>query len=192
MKKTTKKILIRFLIGCIIIIAGITWFFPFSQFSIYKSFSYNPDPVVVEQYNDDLDRFKKVYNKESRNQRNQRDLTNNRIQYIIEMYEEDSFLSDKPSKITIHSLHSLLYNVVETRETLIELSFEETYEKDAKDFLRLHLEGVLALEEDIENIIQSTNNSRFTLQLQYSNLYMSFIGNLNFLESFYDEYSKNR
>ncbi|WP_261131720.1 hypothetical protein [Bacillus sp. Marseille-Q3570] len=185
MKKITKD----FFIFCIIIIAGITWFFPFSQLSIYKSFTYNPDPVVVEQYKDDLNRFKSKYNK---NSRNQNDLTNERIQYIIEMYEEDSFLSDERSKITKHRLDSLLFEIVETRELLIELAFKESYERNADDFLRLLLEDTLALEEQIQNLIYSNSNSRFTLERQYSNLYMGFNRNLDLLASFYDDYAQNR
>ncbi|MGP4079017.1 hypothetical protein ACTWQL_03815 [Pseudalkalibacillus sp. R45] len=188
MKKTTKKILIRLLIVCTIIIAAISWFFPFSQLSIYKSFSYNPDPVVVEQYKDDLNRFKNTYNK---NSRNQKDLTNERIQYIIEMYEDDSFLSDEGSKITKHSLASLLLELKETRKILIELAFEESYEKNTEDYLRLLLENTIVLEENIKDIINSNGNSRFTLERQYSNLNMGLNRNLKFLESFYNEYAKN-
>lgn len=169
-----------------LILLGINYSYPFSILSIKKSITYNPDDIVVEEFLHNLNDFKGDYSREQ-----QGDLTANRTQYILTMYEQKWISSKEPVKINVTDLDSMLLEVKSTRQTLMELAFQENYSTDTRILLKYTIESCLAIEDSILDLKNSQSHSRKTLVLQYQNLHVSFINNFNFFVSFYEEYRKN-
>jgi hypothetical protein len=92
--KTMNRIFLILVGFFVIFFIVMTWFYPFSFFSIHKSYTYSADPVVVKEYVQDLKKFKKsndLFVKDN--------LTTNRVQYILHMYEQNWLLSKKSTNI---------------------------------------------------------------------------------------------
>ncbi|GIN84444.1 hypothetical protein J6TS2_08300 [Heyndrickxia sporothermodurans] len=47
----------------VIFILLMTWLYPYSFFSVYKTVSYKSDPLVIKQYVKDLKDFQNTFNK---------------------------------------------------------------------------------------------------------------------------------
>jgi hypothetical protein len=186
--RKNKKVMLIILMTLVIFMSGVNWMYPFSSFSIKKSFSYLADPLVVEQYRSEVDDFKKVYGS-SDNGGEKIDLTMDRVKYILEQYEQIWIMSEEPTKVSQDSLDSILFELKEVRKLTIELTYEESY-NDAKDFLRMMLEKNIALEEEVHVLKDSTFHSYITLSRQMGNLHMGFIQSFGLFTSFYEEYSK--
>lgn len=187
MENVIKKIFILLIIAFGLFVIGGTWFYPYSSFSIKKSISFNADNIVVKDYLKDLNDFKKIYNM---NKQNKDDITNDRTQYILQMYEQNWLISKKPVRMEYQDLDTILIEVKETRRNLMDLAFKETYSEFTKSYLKYTIEDCLEIEESIMKLKTSQTHSRKTLNLQYRNLQNDFKSNLDIFVSFYREYQK--
>lgn len=184
-KKNIKRILLVFICVGVLFLIGVNWFYPYSFISINKSISYNADTVVVKQYQKDLKDFKNSYNKVL-NKAPKDNLTIQRTQFIIQMYDQLWLTSTKPIQMKYQELDTILAEVKEARRILTELAIQESYSKDAKGFLKLTLENCSLIEENLEEIKDSKSHSRSTLNNQLQNLHMRFQSNFGIFKSFYE------
>ena len=141
--------------------------------------------MVVKQYQKDLKDFKNSYNKVL-NKAPKDNLTIQRTQYIIQMYDQPWLTSTKPIQMKYQELDTILFEVKEARRILTELAIQETYSKDAKGFLKLTLENCSLIEENLEEILDSKSHSRSNLNSQLHILHMSFMSNFDIFKSFYE------
>lgn len=183
-----KKIVISLVGLFVFFILTMTWFYPYSLMSIHKSYTFKPDPVVVDQYTKDLNEFKSSYEKdlEEQDEEVDIDLTIDRTQYMIPLFEQDWLISKEPVKISVEDLGNILFEVKNARKTLLGLLAQEDYTQNQKQDLIISIEGLLSLEEDIMEIQNAKAESRKTLKIQMNNLRGSFINNFMRYENFYE------
>lgn len=188
MANKTKKIFISLIGLFIIFILVMTWFYPFSMFSIYKNYPFTPDPVVVDQYVRDLNEFKISYEKKLEESTAEKyiDLTIDRTQYLLPLFEQDWLVSKEPVKISMDDLSSILFEVKNIRNSLFELLAKEDYPEEQRQYLVNSIKSILRLEEDIVDIKTGKAESRKTLRIQFGNLHTSFINNFMMFEIFYE------
>ncbi|WP_053217297.1 hypothetical protein [Virgibacillus senegalensis] len=64
----------------LVIILAVTWFYPYSIFSLHKTYAYKPDPVMVDGYLEDVEQFKDTFEKDLDEMESEKpiDLTENR------------------------------------------------------------------------------------------------------------------
>lgn len=154
----------------------ITWLYPYSSISFIKSVSYDADNVIVEEYVEDLNEFKKT------------NPNPNFLENVLPMYEQDWLITKKPIKIRYNDLDKILLKVEQAKNTLVEFSNQGDYSRYAEDFLKTNIDNCIAIEEEIKSIKESKKHSKKTLRRQFHNLQVSFINNfrISFL-SFYEE-----
>ncbi|PGS46519.1 hypothetical protein [Bacillus sp. AFS041924] len=175
-----KDLFVKFLGVILIFIILVTWFYPYSFFSFNKSITYDEDNLVIKDYLKEIDDFKKYYNSQTKE-----DLTNNRTQFILQMYEQDWLISKKPIKIKYQDLDKILLEVKESRQIMMDLAFQETYSKDSKEFLKYAIESCITIENSIEELKHSKYHSRKTINRQFRNIHRSIIGNFDLFVTFY-------
>lgn len=180
------KLTILSLIGALVLFFTITtWFYPYSSLSLHRSISYSPDPYLVEGYTEKMNGLSKKYAEGSGD-----DLTMDRLQYILQMYDQEWLLSEKAVVMTEEDLENVAFDVKEARNELIDLSFEEPYSADVKKQLRLSIENCLAIEESLEALKDTDFLNRDLLQNQYGNLHGTFDSSLRTMETMYDRYAE--
>ncbi|SHG45973.1 hypothetical protein [Ornithinibacillus halophilus] len=173
-------------IGFIIIfLALMTWFFPYSSFSMKKSMTYSPDPFVVEGYVADLNEFKEIYEADKASEE-MKNLKIDRTQYILPIFEQ-KWLVNKES-ITIDKLDfdTMLFDVVQARQILLSLMVQEDYTTEQKQYLADLIENLLALEDSISEIQHSPFVTRSTLDHQIRELQGGFEHSLSFFAMYYE------
>ncbi|WP_349409396.1 hypothetical protein [Pseudalkalibacillus sp. SCS-8] len=176
----------------LVFILFFNWIYPYSALSVTGSVPYKSDPIVVEQYNKGLKEFKKKYQNHVDEGGLHQDLTTDRIQYILQMYEQEWLLSKESMSLSKLDLDGILSEVQEARRLLIQLTFEESYDKETKMFLKILLEDTLDLEKRISYLIHSEHHTRQELDNVMGNVHMSFISNFNLFTTFFETYSGQR
>ncbi|MFC5465179.1 hypothetical protein [Lederbergia graminis] len=178
MKKST---LISF--GVVVLcLLTVIWLYPHSMFGENKTFAYNADDVIVEEFMEDLHNFKEINNIGST-----RDLASHRLQYVLPVYEQEWLTSKDAVKIKASDLEEMLKEVKSARNTMLELAFEENYSKYAKDFLKMNIKSWLTIEDMIVELT-SSQHSKKEKEILYHNLHVEFINNFRIsLQSFYEE-----
>ncbi|KXH78357.1 hypothetical protein AU377_13265 [Sporosarcina sp. HYO08] len=184
--KNKKGLNIFLFVILVICFFTIAWLYPYSLFSIQKSFTYHPDHIVVQEYTKDLNEFKKIHEESLRD-----DLVSSRTAGVLTMYEQDWFMSDKKIKIHFQDLDVILTEVRNTRNTLLELALNEGYSQEAKEYLKMNIQQLVAIEERIVGLMNSKHHSRSTLILQFKNLQQAFMESLDIYVSFYKDYLLN-
>ncbi|MRH42589.1 hypothetical protein GH741_07815 [Aquibacillus halophilus] len=190
MTNTVKKIVIGLVGLFVIVILIMTWFYPYSIFSISKSYSFTPDSVVADEYLKDLNEFKNTYEKDLEELTTDRniDLTTDRTQYLLPLYEQDWLVSTEPLKMSMEDLDEILFEVKNNRKILLELLGREDYTKEHRQYLINNLESLLSLEEEIIDIKTEKAESLKTLKIQFGNLHGSFVNNFMMFEIFYERF----
>ncbi|WP_170158581.1 hypothetical protein [Aquisalibacillus elongatus] len=165
-----------------------TWFYPFSTFSLYKSYTFNPDKVVVDQYVNDLEKFKSSFENDydSLSLDIDNSLTIDRTNYILQMFDQDWLTNSDSVKVDRNFLSEQLFLVQNTRDYIIELLVREDYTEDQKQYLSISLESMLFLEERIIDLQNDKTHSRKDLRILMGNLYVGFSGNFMMFETFYN------
>ncbi|PAV28604.1 hypothetical protein CIL05_15005 [Virgibacillus profundi] len=188
MTNTTKRIMTGFLVSIVIFILIMTWFYPYSFFSVHKSYSYTPDPVIVDGYINDLTEFKSSYEKALEGLTTDKtiDLTIDRTQYVLPLFEQEWLISKDPVNMKKEDLSNILFEVKNTRNTLLNLVARGDYSSEQRQYLVDSIESLLLLEESIAEIKSGKAESRRTLKTQFHNVYGDFIGNFMMFEIFYE------
>ncbi|GGC79369.1 hypothetical protein GCM10007216_07320 [Thalassobacillus devorans] len=187
MGKMVKNKAVVTLITVVCVLGAVSWLYPYSPVSAKKTITYQPDEVVVEQYENDLSAFKDRYQRVSEGEE-EYSRTTDQVQYLLQMFEQRWLVSKEPTKVTKGKLDKIHFEVKQAREVLIGLVFEEEYTDNASSFLRLLLERTLHLEEQVNELKHASDHSRATLDREFRNLHTSFINNFGMLDTFFDRY----
>ena len=188
MTKKTKKIILSLTGLAVVFLLFMTWFYPYSVFGISKSYSYTPDTVVVEGYEEDLNAFKSSFEEDlaEMGTADQVDLTTDRTQYVLPLFEQDWLLSKEPVNFGMNDLDTILIEVENARTTLLDLSVSEDYTNEQRLYLVDSIKSLLWLEEEIGEIKTGKAESRKTLDIQFRNLHSSFLNNFMMFRIFYE------
>jgi hypothetical protein len=183
MKKITRIILVI----AFLLVISVNWFFPYSFLSLNKSVSYKPDSEVVRDYVKDLNHFKKILKNDK-----QDNVTSIRSQDILQVYEQKWFMSEKAVKMKYEDIDSILLEIKNVRQILMDLAFKETYSEVTKKYLQATIEQSMLIEENIIELKNSKGYSRSTINRQYYNLHVRHIDNFRMFTSFYEEFKKEK
>lgn len=178
---------------CVLSVLIVTWYYPYSFISIHKSYSFTPDPVVVDEYRKDVNEFKHSYEKDfdQLTTGSKYDLTIDFTQYLLPLFEQDWLVSKGPVKMSRKDLDNILFEVKNARKTLLGLITKEDYTQEQRQYLVHSIESLLSLEEEIDTIKTGSAESRKTLKIQFSNLHGSFQSSFMTYEIFYERSQKD-
>lgn len=184
-----KRFVISFVAIIIIILLFMTWFYPFSNYSIYQSYNYKPDSVMVAGYLEDLNEFKTSLEKDLEHE-NQEDgyinFTVDRTQYVLSLFEQDWLVSKEPVRISKRDIEDMLFKVENVRETLLDLIAREDYTVEQRDYLVSTIKNILYIEDQLHVLKEGKGTSRSSLRIQLHNLHGEFMGAFMMYSSFYN------
>lgn len=173
----------RFILAlvCLIIISILTWIFPFSYISVYKSSNYTADSFEVDAYSKKLNEFKESFDENSTD-----DVTTKFTLAILPMFEGTWLVNKGTVKMSYDELDSIFHTVSHTKNNLQTLGLEETYTEEQRLYLVDIIDNLDSLEETIESIMNEKWETRSTLNIEFRNLHNAFFNSFNVFISFYE------
>ncbi|MBM7650237.1 hypothetical protein JOC78_003222 [Bacillus ectoiniformans] len=184
MKFYRKTIFFSFSIIAVFILI-FSWIYPYSMLSIHKSYTYEPDPLVIKEYVQDIKDFKRS----SQADLKKSEMTE-KFMNILEMFQQHWLLSKKPVIMDEQQMEFLFAEVKESRHSLLQLLITEDFSKEERSFLIPAIEELLTLEESIVQLSLAHTASRATINLRCRNLHINFINCFHAYETFYHAQSK--
>jgi hypothetical protein len=183
-----KKRILVFSLSILFIILVMTWFYPYSFFSIKKSYLYNPDSVVVNQYVREITNFKEVVEQDlsENTSENPIDLTVDKTRAVLPILEQDWLVSKKPVPMNKQDLSTMLFEVENARDTLLNLVADQEYSSESREYLVATIGSLLLVEKSITDLINETAASRKALRIQFNNLKGEIMKSFMLYESFYE------
>ncbi|AVR00694.1 hypothetical protein OBCHQ24_17315 [Oceanobacillus iheyensis] len=166
----------------ILSILTITWVFPYASLSVAKAYTIKQDTIVVKQYVDTLQEYKKLIN-ENKEQTN----TYATAVAAFDFFEQVLMENKQEWRMTDDTLEELRYQVATYRDMLITLSFSETYSNEARMYLKTALNAAIELEDSIIFIQLSEGLTRKDLRILIGNLYGEMGRNLEQFITFYQQ-----
>jgi hypothetical protein len=166
----------------ILSILTVTWVFPYASLSVAKAYTIKQDPIVVKQYVDTLQEYKKLIN-ENKEQTN----TYATAVAAFDFFEQVLMENEHEWRMTDDTLEELHFQVATYRDMLITLSFSETYSNEARMYLKTALNATIELEDSITFIQMSEGLTRKDLRILIGNLYGEMGHNLEQFITFYQQ-----
>ncbi|KOP80243.1 hypothetical protein AMS59_02270 [Lysinibacillus sp. FJAT-14745] len=167
-----------------------TWFYPYSPFSVKKSYEYHPGKVLYggKSYEAILNEFKESYNKDLKADLDNKypNLTINRTQYVLPIFEQDWLISKDSIPFDVMKLDRMLLDVKQVREVLLELVVQADYTSEERGYLVNNIETLLSLEDSITQLKNENYLSRRELKIQFHNLCEEFKHNFDLFVTFYE------
>lgn len=179
-----------FVISIIVVISIITWFYPYSPLSVNQSYAYQPKKVSFngESYHEILSDFKESYEKDLNADliNNHPNLTINRTQFILPIFEQDWLISNDSVSINDEKLETVLFEVIQVREVLLSLVGQAEYTREQRVYLIDFIRNILSLEDSIVALKNENYLTRNELNRQIDNLYNEFTSNFRSFVAFYN------
>ncbi len=166
----------------ILSILTVTWVFPYASLSVAKAYTIKQDPIVVNQYVNTLQEYKKLIN-ENEEQTN----TYATALAAFDFFEQVLMENEHEWRMTDDTLEELRFQVATYRDMLITLSFSETYRNEARMYLKTALNSAIELEDCITFIQMSEGLTRKDLRILIGNLYGEMGRNLEQFITFYQQ-----
>lgn len=171
----------------ILSILTVTWVFPYASLSVAKAYTIKQDPIVVKQYVDTLQKYKKLIN-ENEEQTN----TYATALAAFDFFEQVLMENEHEWRMTNDTLEELRFQVATYRDMLITLSFSETYSNEARMYLKTALNAAIELEDSITFIQMSEGLTRKDLRILIGNLYGEMGRNLEQFITFYQQTTEEK
>ena len=179
--KGVKVKVIGLLSFIIISILIVTWFFPFSNVSVYQNINYTTNSDSVRVHNKYLDNLQKLYDERSPD-----DATTLVLQNISHIYEQDWLVKNDTFKMNEDELAKMLMRMGNARHDLLNLTTQEEYSWEQRSYLVTLIENVMSMEEYIESIMEDNWENRTVVKRQLNNLHGAYTSSLMIFNSFYD------
>lgn len=162
----------------VLVVAFISWYYPFSPFSIHQSFTYHPVPEThnSKTYEEKMGQFKAAYEKDLDKdvESDHHNPTVNRTQFILPVFEQEWLIGTDSKTMDKDKLDRMLLDVQQARNTLLHLVSEGDYSREQRVHLVDSLNNFLNLEESIRFIKNGKYFSRSDLQTMLGNLQGDF------------------
>lgn len=167
-----------------------TWIYPFSPLSINKSYDYQQKKVLHngKTYNEIVNDFKESYENDL-NADSVKDTTNltiDRTQYILPMFEQEWLISKDAVSIDSLKLDTILSEVKSAREVMFSLLEQVDYSSEHRGYLIKIIKSLLLLEESIVDLKDEKFATRSELNRRLKNLSNDFSFNFSLYTSFYE------
>ncbi|GAB4074534.1 hypothetical protein GCM10028778_20370 [Barrientosiimonas marina] len=146
----------------IIFISIMTWYYPFSPFSIGKSYSYTPEQEKHngKTYEEEVDEFKSSYEEKFPELATSNETVDN-TRFILPIFEQN-WLTDT-EQMTPDKLDTIAFKVKQTKQQLLELIVSSDYTKAQKEKLVTNINSFTELEEKIRRVKNNKYYSRSEL-----------------------------
>ncbi|MCU9614617.1 hypothetical protein OEV98_13820 [Caldibacillus lycopersici] len=182
MTKIKKTILFSALSAVVILVLLMTWIYPFSFFSINKSYSYEPNNNDIDKYVERLNELETLVANSPNNPT--KIITEN----ILGYFEQDWIVTkDSKIKITKDELELIKFHVKDVRGTLLDMTVQEDYSYETRSYLLATIESFLSFEEYIDELKKNSWETRSTIDRELDILHGGFFSNLityiNFFET---------
>lgn len=171
-----------------------TWIYPFSSVSFYKSYTYRPTVILYndQTYEEMINAFKKDYENEYKLEVEKsvedRNDTVIRIEPIFQVFEEDWLVSRDPVKMNHARLEDMQNDVAQWLQILLDLLARENYATEERIELVNIVNRTLTLDENIRYIRENKYLSRNELNRLFGNLRHQFHMDFEvFVTTFYEE-----
>lgn len=182
-------------IGLIVVfISVMTWFYPYSIFSVDKSYAYEPEQYLYngKEYEEILSEFKDSYQKdlEADMDNKSANLIIDRTQYILPIFEQEWLVSKSSVPIDETKLDTMLMEVKNARVLLLDLIVQVDLTGEQRDDLVHVIKNFSSLEDSITKLKNEDYASRKELNRQLDSLHSLFIFNFRTYIHFYDFYGR--
>ena len=179
------KKFIVIVITLVLLISIITWVYPYSKISVYKSYTYDKGLVLKDgkTYGEIVQKFKKRlefdYEEidhviQDRLETDYEEIehirTVNSTHYILPLFEQDWYTKEDAVTIKKQDLEIMLAHVKNTKSTLLNLMQYEDYSSEATMYLIALIYGLNSMEEDIRLIQHEPFLSRGDISRSFRNL----------------------
>jgi hypothetical protein len=176
-------------LGLITIIALMTWFFPYSPFSVYKSFSYQAYEVSTSKgsYAIRVADFRETY-EEDLIEDQQNDLPNLaivRTEGILTTFEQDWLIHRERVSFDRSDIGSMLFEVQQDKEMLLDLLVQVDYTREQREYLMTCIRSFSSLEDGLKELQNEKFASRAKLNRKWDNIYGDYLNSFSFYVTFY-------
>lgn len=175
----------------IVLLLANTYFYPYSNLSLNKSYSYNADNVVVRGYAENLRDFKKVYQNDLKETVFSEDITT-RVDYLLLMSEQKWLVKEEPTKMKRIKLYSLYEDMKLLKESLIELESQKNFSPETESYLTYAINRCSSINKQILYLLNSKNDTRSDLQTLYHNLHVAYIACFSIFTAYYDSAKREK
>ncbi|MDV6377873.1 hypothetical protein ORD22_06305 [Sporosarcina sp. GW1-11] len=181
----------------ILVMIFISWYYPFSPFSIDQRFTYQPswETHNGKTYNEEISEFRATYEKDVKMnvEGDNYNATVDRTQYILPIFEQEWLIGTDSKTMDKDQLDRILLDVEQARNTLLDLLSKGDYNKEERGYLVDNIKRFLSLEERIRYIRNGKYFSRSDLQRLLGNLRGEFRAGFDFYTTvFYDVSHKKK
>lgn len=186
-----KKFLISFGICIILFFAFFTVVFPYSIFSLHKSFTFETPWGLSNglTYNEILERFEENYKKDLDNWYESdvegRNLVVLQTQYILDIFKQKWLLDDNVTKIDKEELQIARSKLQTAQSSMYDLLIRLDLTYDQKDYLRMLMLSLDHQMNEINVLLDHPFYTRTTLKRVFGNLEQSYTVLFSVYRSFY-------
>ena len=180
----------------VLVIAFISWYYPFSLFSIHQSFSYHPGSETHngKTYEEEIAKFKVAYEMDLKKDVGSENYnpTVNRTQFILPVFEQEWLIGTNSKKIDKDKLDRMLFDVQQARNNLLNLVSEGDYSREERVYLVDSINNFLGLEDSIRFIRNGKYFSKNDLQRLLGNLQGDFRAGFDYYTTVFYDVSHNQ
>ncbi|WP_433750540.1 hypothetical protein [Falsibacillus pallidus] len=161
------------------------WQYPYSFISVKKSIEFTPDIKMAEGVTMDLQSLHHFY---AKNPAESEDLTANRTEYILDIFDEEGLSSKKTVKMDDRQMTDYLTFNQRARTLLLELAFREKYTKETKEYLKMAVENNIEIETALLKVKNDPTITRGRAESYLHEAYMMMQNQVDYYQSFYESY----
>ncbi len=167
-----------------VILLLLGYIYPYSNISFYKSTTYNPDKVFVDEYSQLLSKL----NEESFNKSDDTSLISRRIYSEL---NEPWLINKNSIQISKELIGRQIKGLQRIKSNLIQIESDNArnYDNNTLSFLLILIDDADAQIVQLEQIKDSNFTRRSVLQRELSNVHMGFSQYLKRTISFYESYN---
>ena len=133
----------------------------------------------------------KEFKNTSNTSHNSVNLTIDRTQYILPIFDQDWLVSTEPVPMDKNKLDQMLHDVTQSRNTLLMLVAQGDYTGEERGYLVDIINSIIGLEDEIRYVKDRRVFSRLELNTLFDNLRDSFRFNFDiFVTTFYERVKK--
>ncbi|WP_138918983.1 hypothetical protein [Ornithinibacillus scapharcae] len=174
-----------------IFILIMTWFYPYSFFSIYKRYSWETYEVYSngKSYKELLDEFKAIHEADLMAEKDNDSLPNMIIDHtvgLLDFFQQEWLLNDDPTQMDDKELSDMEFNLQIAKRNILDLLVQVDFSIDGKYYLVEMLHHIDEMEKTISELKQAAYFTRNDLRRNFNNLYGEMLFLLDFYRTFYE------
>lgn len=174
----------------VIFILFMSWFYPYSFFSIHKSYSWESYTVYTngKSYESVLDDFRTIHESDLQESLINGDIPNLTVSYTVGFlyfFEQDWLLSKDSVPMNEMQLHDIHLGLKSFRYNVLNLLAQENFSMEGKNYLVEMVNRIDSLEDRL-HLLTSQSYVRSDLNQEFNHVYGEIFSLLNFYITFYE------